>query len=183
MTRSCYVILVHVSALLLVSACGQPQQTSLLPHRTELPATVQDTEQPTQNGGATNSVALVEDQASLIEQLRSNGLSVDIVGVVEQPFLRGKGTTLRVSGGNIQQLAELQSYDYRDTDFDGNGRAAAEVDAQGISPEGNPRTTMVTWIEPPHFFRSERVLVIYIGSDPAVLELLVEVLGPQFAGR
>jgi hypothetical protein len=41
---------------------------------------------------------------------------------------------------------------------------------------------MITWIEPPHFFRKERVLVLYIGSDATVLKALHDVLGPQFAG-
>jgi len=34
----------------------------------------------------------------------------------------------------------------------------------------------------PHFFRKERVLVLYTGEDKAVLNLLTHLLGPQFAG-
>ena len=59
---------------------------------------------------------------------------------------------------------------------------AAEADAAQIGPDGNPRTTMVTWIAPPHFFRADRLIVLYIGDDPTVVDLLTALLGPPFAG-
>jgi len=42
---------------------------------------------------------------------------------------------------------------------------------------------MVTWMAPPHFFKSGQMLVIYVGDDAAVLDPLKVVLGEQFAGR
>ena len=41
---------------------------------------------------------------------------------------------------------------------------------------------MITWVAPPHFFHRERVVALYTGSDRALLTLLTEALGPQFAG-
>ncbi|HEV2107022.1 MAG TPA: hypothetical protein VGR16_02025 [Thermomicrobiales bacterium] len=38
------------------------------------------------------------------------------------------------------------------------------------------------WVAPPHFFRQGAVIVLYVGEDPAVLDLLEELLGAQFAG-
>lgn len=125
----------------------------------------------------------VKDHVSFVDYLRGQGLTVEIAGAVEQPFLRGKGTTLRISGSNIRQPAELQSYSYDDTDLGTDGVKAAEEDAQQIGPDGNPRTSMITWVAPPHFFRKERLIVLYIGDDPAVVRLLTAALGPQFAGR
>ncbi len=105
------------------------------------------------------------------------------MGDVEQPFFRAKGTVLRVSGSGIKQPAEIQSYNYDDTDLGTDGAKAAEEDAGEIGPDGNPKTTMVTWAAPPHFFRKERIIGLYVGDDPAVLKLLSDALGPQFAGR
>jgi hypothetical protein len=51
------------------------------------------------------------------------------------------------------------------------------------SDGGGTATTIVDWVAPPHFFLKGRVLVLYVGSDPAVQKLLAGVLGPQFAGR
>jgi hypothetical protein len=42
---------------------------------------------------------------------------------------------------------------------------------------------MVTWVAAPHFYQAGRILVLYVGDDPAILELLEGALGPQFAGR
>lgn len=119
----------------------------------------------------------VTDHVSFVDHLRGAGYEVEVVGEVEQPFLEAEeGIRLRISGGDLEEPAELQSYHYTDP-------ATAEADADRIGPEGAPRTAQVDWTGPPHFFREERVLVLYVGNDPAVLSLLIELLGPQFAGR
>jgi hypothetical protein len=41
---------------------------------------------------------------------------------------------------------------------------------------------MVSWIEAPHFFRSDSLIVLYVGEEDAVVEALKVVLGPQIAG-
>ena len=125
----------------------------------------------------------VKDHVSFVDALRAKGLTVAIVESVEQPFLRGKGTTLRVSGGSLTQAAELQSFNYDDTDLRTDGLKAATEDASQIEPTGNPKTMRINWIAPPHFFRKERVIVIYLGSDASALAVLTELLGPQFAGK
>ncbi|CAA9215999.1 MAG: hypothetical protein AVDCRST_MAG26-316 [uncultured Chloroflexia bacterium] len=60
----------------------------------------------------------VQDHVTFIDHLRSTGLTVEIVGEVEQPFLLGTGTTLRISGGDLKQPAEIQSYTYDDTELE-----------------------------------------------------------------
>ncbi len=124
----------------------------------------------------------VKDQASFVDALRRKGLKVDVTGSVEQPFLQTEGTTLTVSGGNLKEPAELQSFNYDDKDLGTNGLNAAAEDASQIDPNGNPRTARINWIAPPHFFRKERVIVIYLGRDTNALALLTELLGPAFAG-
>ncbi len=125
---------------------------------------------------------LVKDQASFIDALRGKGLKIDVTGSVEQPFLQAEGTILTVSGGNLKEPAELQSFNYDDKDLGTNGLSAAAEDASQIDPNGNPRTARINWIAPPHFFRKERVIVIYLGRDTNALALLTELLGPAFAG-
>jgi hypothetical protein len=38
------------------------------------------------------------------------------------------------------------------------------------------------WTAPPHLYKSEGLLVIYLGSDAKILQLLAGALGKQFAG-
>ena len=125
----------------------------------------------------------VKDHASFVGALRAKGLTVGFVVSVEQPFLLAKGTALRVSGGSLKEPAEVQSFNYDDRDLGTDGLKAAAEDASQIEPNGNPRTARINWIAPPHFFRKERVIVIYLGSDASALALLTELLGQQFAGR
>ena len=42
---------------------------------------------------------------------------------------------------------------------------------------------MPMWIAPPHFFKSGRLIVLYIGEEPRLLQGLAHILGPQFAGN
>ncbi len=45
-----------------------------------------------------------------------------------------------------------------------------------------PKDSKALWVGPPHWFRKERLIVLYVGDDKAVLELLRELMDPQFAG-
>jgi hypothetical protein len=61
----------------------------------------------------------------------------------------------------------------------------ADAIAAGLTPRGNPfGRGQYFWVSDPHFYRwSDRVIVLYVGTSATVLDLLVRVLGPQFAGR
>ena len=135
-----------------------------------------------QPSASTSHGGPVRDHVSFVDNLRAQGLTVEIVGNVQQPFLRPPGTKLRISGGALTQPAEVESFNYDDTDLQMNGIRAADQDTSQIQPNGTPKTATVTWNGPPHFFRTQRVLVLYVGTDPAVLKLLADTLGPQFAG-
>ncbi len=118
----------------------------------------------------------VQDQVSLIDALRRT-VTVEISGTVAQPFLHPQsGTTVRLSGGSVAAPADLQLFEYASA-------ADAGADAHQIRADGSgTATTIVDWVAPPHFFLKGRVLVIYVGNDPAVVSLLGSLLGPQFAG-
>jgi hypothetical protein len=128
---------------------------------------------PTQSHGGP-----VQDQVSLIDTLRSKNLTVDISGTVSQPFLNPQsGTTVRLSGGALTTPADLQLFEY-------GSASAASADAKRISSDGSgTATTKISWVAPPHFFLKGRVMVVYVGNDPAVVSLLSGVLRPQFAGH
>ena len=60
----------------------------------------------------------------------------------------------------------------------------AAADAAKVAPDGGSvGTSMMNWIMPPHFFKSGRVLVLYLGDNQTTLNLLEKILGKQFAGQ
>ena len=128
--------------------------------------------------GAQSHGGPVQDQVSLIDALRGKNLIVDISGTVSQPFLNPQsGTAVRLSGGSLTAPADLQLFEY-------GSSTAASADAKRISPDGSGTpTTRISWTAPPHFFLKGRVLTLYLGSDPTVLNVLKSLLGPQVAGR
>jgi hypothetical protein len=109
----------------------------------------------------------------LIAALQDAGARVDRAGVLPQssnPFFSVGSTSLRVNGHTVHV------WEYR---------RSAEADAQAalVSPGGfEIGHSMVDWIGPPHFFRSTRLIVLYVGTDEDLLSLLEDVLGPPFAG-
>jgi hypothetical protein len=115
--------------------------------------------------------ARVTDYASLAASLRAAGANVKPGAKVDQPFFPVSGRLMEVHG------EEVQVFQFAD---------AAEVKAQAarISPTGTAiGTTKVQWIGPPHFYRTDRLLVLYVGESERVLKALETVLGLQFAGQ
>ena len=112
----------------------------------------------------------MRDYASLVANLRAADARVEPGGKIDQPFLSVKGRLIKVNG------EEVQVFQYRN---------AVQTDAQAALVSRNGRTvgtTKVHWLGPPHFYKREKLLVLYIGGNDQVLKVLEATLGRQFAG-
>jgi len=124
----------------------------------------------------TNPVGPTEFAATnvLLAALRQQGAAVERGDVLPQrsnPFFTANAQIIYVNSGL------LNVFEYPTV-------AAADVDAAKVSPDGSSvGVTVISWIGPPHFYRSGRVIAIYAGSDDAVLRPLEAVLGKPFAAR
>jgi len=123
---------------------------------------------PTQDTVSHGGLAV--DYVSLIDNLRVNA-SVNPEGEIEQPFFSVTGFSIQVNDANVQVFEYSTAED-------------AEADASLVSIDGSSiGTSMPFWVDVPHFYYKEKIIVLYVGDDPAIEELLESVLGPQFAGR
>ena len=112
----------------------------------------------------------VEDRASLVSALEAAGADVETGDSISQPFLAVEGSLIKVNG------ADVQVFEYDSTE-------AMELDSSQIAPDGSSNaTTMITWMDTPHFYKSGRIIALYVGSDESILSLLESALGAQFAG-
>jgi hypothetical protein len=94
----------------------------------------------------------VTDYVSLVDNLRAAGATVNPAGEVEQPFFSVKGLVIKVNNNDVQV------FEYSDAD-------AAENEAKTISPDGSSiGTSMPFWVGPPHFFKAEKLIVLYVGE-------------------
>jgi hypothetical protein len=114
----------------------------------------------------------VNDQYGLVEfkdALRMDGQSVDIAGPVDQPFFSAPGQVVVVNGEDVQV------FEYPDS-------ATAAAEAAQISPDASSvGTNMMTWVATPHFYALDRLIVLYVGDDQAVVDALNTVLGQPVA--
>ncbi len=120
---------------------------------------------------STTESQAVEDQASLIAALQASGATVEVGEPITQAFFTPEGNIIKVNG------ADVQVFEYESSE-------AMENEASQVAPDGGSiGTSMVDWIDTPHFYKAGRIIVLYVGSDEAILDILQKVLGPQFSGR
>lgn len=43
-------------------------------------------------------------------------------------------------------------------------------------------TSIIRWIDVPHFYTKGKIIVLYLGQNPEITNLLESLLGAQFAG-
>jgi hypothetical protein len=58
----------------------------------------------------------------------------------------------------------------------------ADADASRISASGTPiGQSQIAWMNTPHFYKRDRLIVLYVGQSEDVIKPLEAVLGPPFA--
>jgi hypothetical protein len=106
----------------------------------------------------------------VVEALDEKGASVQPAGQIEQPFFGTPALAFTVNDENVQ-IFEFATVEQREA-------AAATISGNGFIIG----TAMVDWIGTPYFFASERVIVLYVGSNPEMVELLTGILGAPLTG-
>lgn len=108
---------------------------------------------------------------NIIYLIRSAGNSVKVVDKVSREGL-GEGYAILVARTNRLEIYEYGSVDDR-----------LEVEKM-ISPDGSiVAGKSMKWTDTPHFFHTDKTIVLYQGSDADNVTQLASVFGQQFAGR
>ena len=107
----------------------------------------------------------------LTEKLRAQRATVAVTKEkVSQPFFSAPGRIFTVNG------EALQVFEYATP-------SAVDVDASRVSADGTTiGTSKPTWMATPHFFKSGKLIVLYVGGNQTIVDLLRKTLGNQFAG-
>lgn len=107
---------------------------------------------------------------SLVKSLRAGKIPVEREGEVEQPFFSVKAKVILLYGDPVQI-------------FEYPSSARADAEAALVSTNGRTvGTAKPHWIAPPHFYKKDKLLVLYLGRNEKVLQALEARLGRQFAG-
>lgn len=119
---------------------------------------------------AAGTAAQGADYASFVKSLRAEKISIKREGEVDQPFFAVKGKVISLYGDHVQI-------------FEYPSAGKADTEAALVSPDG--RTVGLTkphWLGTPHFYKKEKLIVLYLGDNEKVLKALEARLGRQFAG-
>lgn len=112
----------------------------------------------------------VHDYASLIETLQATGVIVELVEDLEDSSFSVPGKVISLDGEQVQV-------------FEFSSATDAHTSSQIVSKDGTEiGTSVIRWIDTPHFYTQDRLIVLYVGHDQETLDLLENLLGSQFAG-
>ncbi len=107
----------------------------------------------------------------LTKKLRAQGATVAMTKEkISQPFFSVAGRIIKINGEAVQvfEFATVSS---------------ADADASRVSADGTTIGTIKpSWIDTPHFFKSGKLILLYIGGNQTIVDLLRTALGNQFAG-
>ena len=97
------------------------------------------------------------DATALLAGLVDSGLDESDGGALIQPFMSVGGRVITTN------LGDVQVFEYEDA-------IAMEAEAATVSEDGHSvGSTAITWMDVPHFFKSDRVIAIYVGTDDSLL--------------
>jgi hypothetical protein len=153
---------VAVIALATLSACGGG---AMGPSPTDFPAVASSAPSP----------AAPPQAARFVADLQRVGAVVGAAEVLEPgssyPWIPVPAVRISIGGEQVSAFEYATSGELEDalrhTSADGHEFAGAQV----------------SWISDPHIYRSDRLIVLYVGRSQPILDLLDAVVGPPIAGR
>ena len=109
---------------------------------------------------------------ALVGTLQQQGATVTRAGTLPQsayPFFSANAQLIQVNGADVQV-------------FEYPSATRADNDASKVSPTGSPiGQSQISWMDTPHFYKRDRLVVLYVGHSADIIRLLEAVLGPPFA--
>jgi len=152
---------IPLCAALVAAACGVGPSPTATP---ESPPPSSPT------AGGSTAGGLSPDVAAFGGALQAGGAAVTELGTFNPDPLGGRGIHLCVA------REQVNVYVY-------GSEQERQAVADRIDPDdpGNVGTAMVSWVGNPRFWQRDRLIVLYLGKDPAVEAGISAVLGEPFA--
>lgn len=113
----------------------------------------------------------VSEYSNLITKLRVQGATAHSSDErVSQPFFSVAGRIVNINGEGIQVFEYARA-------------SALNMEAKRVSSDGMTiGGSKPSWMAPPHFFKRGKLIVIYVGNNQTILNILKDAVGEQFAG-
>jgi len=116
------------------------------------------------------NVSDVYNYASFIDELEKKNASTELIEILEDTVFSIPGFVVSVNGEHIQVYEFISATKTQEATL-------------LISDDGTEiGTSIIRWMDEPHFYSQGNVIVQYIGHNPEMLNLLDSLLDKQFAG-
>lgn len=126
---------------------------------------------------APNEPSRVSATDQFAAALRAQGLGLSIEGAVPTwttPYFSPQATQLAAPISEVHGPARILVFEYE-------READAAAEAANVRPDGQPsRTSLITWVATPRFYRQGRLIALYVGCDARILGALQNVAGSPF---
>ena len=111
------------------------------------------------------------EELRLVKNLRARGAAVSFTNErISQPFFSVGAHVINVNGEGVQVFAYAQA-------------RKGNHEAKRVSSDGLTIGSIKPyWMATPHFFKTGKLIVLYVGDNQSVLRVLQSVLGNQCAG-
>lgn len=98
---------------------------------------------------------------------------------VDKSILEGERVNITLNARENMQVYIYESSDKASED-------AKRISLDGFSytkSEGDDAiTTKIDWIDNPHFYKIQNIIILYLGNDETILNMLLDSFGEQIAG-
>ncbi len=126
--------------------------------------------------GCTKQVINRDEKAyeNLIIKLEERGFSI-IAEDVGESILQGQRKWLTID------TEENMSVYFYETDKEME-EDASYINKSGFSYNNKDKSVEISWASLPHFYKTDNIIVLYVGESNEIISALEEIIGQQFAG-
>ncbi|MGH9999426.1 MAG: hypothetical protein ACRD90_06160, partial [Nitrosopumilaceae archaeon] len=107
---------------------------------------------------------------SFIDALEKKGITAEVVEILEDSSFSVPTIVVSMNGEN------LQVYEFPSATEAQNATLLVSEDGTEIG------TSIIRWIDTPHFYTQGNIIVLYVGHTAETMNLLDSLLDKQFAG-
>jgi|LSQX01.3.fsa_nt_gb uncharacterized lipoprotein NlpE involved in copper resistance len=111
----------------------------------------------------------------LVRNLENKGFTIETEDV-EESILLGERKWLTLNGSDNISVYLYENSDRMEKD-------ASYLSNDGFSYNNGKESIDIEWVSYPHFFKSENMIILYVGENSKIVEALEELVDPQFVGK
>lgn len=119
-------------------------------------------------------VSLTEYE-EFLSNLEEKGFTV-IVEDVGEDILQGQRKWLSINDGEHISVYLYKTREEMEKD-------ASYMHGSGTSYRNGIKNVEISWASDPHFYKKGNIIVLYVGENQEIINVLEEIIGLQFAGK